>query len=99
MRSAEQLNEKIDGLRNKYFSARRNIKSTERTLADLSERLKQADIYRRYKPIHKEYLSQKPKHKEEYYNRHTAELILYDTAVKFLKNLNLTTHRREQTGF
>ncbi len=85
--TAEQLNEKIDGLRNEYFSARRKIKSTERTLADLSERLKQADIYRRYKPIHKEYLSQKSKHKEEYYNRHTAELILYDTAVKFLKNV------------
>ena len=85
--TAEQLNEKIDGLRNEYFSARRKIKSTERTLADLSERLKQADIYRRYKPIHKEYLSQKSKYKEEYYNIHTAELILYDTAVKFLKKV------------
>ena len=80
-----QLDEKIDGLREEYYSVRRNLKKTENKLSDLSEKLKQAEIYRKYRPVYKEYLSQKPKKKEDYYNSHTADLILYNAAVKFLK--------------
>ena len=80
-----QLDEKINGLRDNYYTVRRNLKKTENTLSDLSEKLKQAEIYRKYHPVYKEYLSQKPKKKEDFYNAHTAELILYNAAVKFLK--------------
>lgn len=80
-----QLDEKINGLRDNYYTVRRNLKKTENTLSDLSEKLKQAEIYRKYRPVYKEYLSQKPKRKEDFYNSHTAELILYNAAVKFLK--------------
>ena len=80
-----QFDEKINGLRDEYYTVRRNLKRTENTLSDLSEKMKQAEIYRKYRPIYKEYLSQKPKKKEEFYNSHTAELILYNAAVKFLK--------------
>ena len=80
-----QLDEKIDGLRENYYSVRRNLKKTENKISDLSEKLKQAEIYRKYRPVYKEYLSQKPKKKERFYNEHTADLILYNAAVKFLK--------------
>lgn len=80
-----QLDEKINKLRDDYYTVRRNLKKTENTLSDLSEKLKQAEIYRKYRPVCKEYLSQKPKKKEDFYNSHTAELILYNAAVKFLK--------------
>ena len=80
-----QLDKKINGLRNNYYAVRRNLKATENKLSDLSEKLKQADIYRKYRPVYKEYLSQKPKKKENFYNEHTADLILYNAAVKFLK--------------
>ena len=61
------------------------MKATENKLSDLSEKLKQAEIYRRYRPVYKESLSQKPKKKEDFYNAHTADLILYDSVVRFLK--------------
>ena len=80
-----QLDEKINGLRDNYYTVRRNLKKTENTLSDLSEKLKQAEIYRQYRPVYKEYSAQKPKKKENFYNDHTAELILYDSAVRFLK--------------
>ncbi len=80
-----QLDEKINGLRDDYYAVRRNLKKTESKLSDLSEKLKQAEIYRKYRPVYKEYLSQKPKKKEGFYNTHTADLILYNAAVKFLK--------------
>lgn len=80
-----QLDEKIDGLRDDYYTVRRNLKKTESRLSDLSEKLKQTEIYRKCRPVYKEYLSQKPKKKEDFYNSHTADLILYNAAVKFLK--------------
>ena len=80
-----QLDEKINGLRNNYYAVRRKLKATENKLSDLSEKLKQAEIYRKCRPVYKEYLSQKPKKKEKFYNEHTADLILYNAAVKFLK--------------
>lgn len=80
-----QLGEKISGLRDDYYTVRRNLKKTENRLSDLSEKLKQAEIYRKCRPVYKEYLSQKPKKKEDFYNAHTADLILYNAAVKFLK--------------
>lgn len=80
-----QLDEKVTGLRNEYYTVRRNLKATENKLSDLSEKLKQAEIYRKYRLVYKEYSAQKPKKKENFYNDHTAELILYDSAVRFLK--------------
>lgn len=80
-----QLDERIDKLKNEYYTVRRNLKKTENKISDLSEKLKQAEIYRKCRPVYKEYLSQKPKKKENFYNEHTADLILYNAAVKFLK--------------
>lgn len=80
-----QLDERIDKLKNEYYTVRRNLKKTENKISDLSEKLKQAEIYRKCRPVYKEYLSQKPKKKESFYNEHTADLILYNAAVRFLK--------------
>ena len=44
-------------------------------------------MWEQYKSIHKQFAKVKPEKREQFEQRHSRELILYDAAVRYLKDL------------
>lgn len=87
IRTLPQLQEKIKALRDEHFAVKRKLLSVEKKIKINNENLKQADIYFETRPIIKKYNQLKSKDRENFYNQHTADIMLYDSAVKFLKKV------------
>ena len=56
-------------------------------IAALTERGEMWAQYNKYKPIHKQLAKLKPAKRELFEQRHSRELILYDAAARYLKEL------------
>ena len=59
----------------------------ERRIATLTERGEMWAQYNKYKPIRKQLAKVKPEKRELFEQRHSRELILYDAAARYLKEL------------
>ena len=59
----------------------------EVVIAILTERGEMWEQYNQYKPIHKQLAKVKPEKREQFEQRHSRELILYDAAARYLKEL------------
>ena len=51
------------------------------------ENEQEKEQYNQYKPIHKQLAKVKPEKREQFEQRHSRELILYDAAARYLKEL------------
>ena len=87
IQSMQQLHEKIADMNSHYYDLRGKIVKAERRIATLTERGEMWEQYNQYKSIHKQLAKVKPEKREQIEQRHSRELILYDAAVRYLKDL------------
>ena len=83
----EQLYEKVSAMNSDYYDLRGQIVSKERRLAVLDERLKMWAQYQKYKPLRQKLDKVSPGKKEQFEQRHSAELALFEAAVRYLDKL------------
>ena len=84
--SINQLKESITDLRDKNYKITRALKDTEKKIDEKTQLIDQSEKYLKYKDIYKAYTKTKKSKQEDFYNEHTAELILFESAKKHLKN-------------
>ena len=82
--SLSELKESIVTLRDKNYKTTRAIKDTEKKIDGKVQLIDQAEKYLKYKDIYKAYTKLKKIKQEDFYNEHTAELILFESARKHL---------------
>ena len=87
IQSMQQLHEKIADMNTRYYDLRREIVKAERRIAVLTERGEMWAQYNKYKTVHKQIAKVKPEKRELFEQRHSRELILYDAAARYLKEL------------
>ena len=87
IQSMQQLHEKIADMNSRYYDLRGKIVKAERRIATLTERGEMWEQYNQYKSIHKQLAKVKPEKREQFEQRHSRELILYDAAAWYLKEL------------
>lgn len=102
--SLSELKESIVTLRDKNYKTTRAIKDTEKKIDCKVQLIDQAEKYLKYKDIYKAYTKLKKIKQEDFYNEHTAELILFESARKHLKEhlvesktLNISKWKSELT--
>lgn len=102
--SLSELKENIVTLRDKNYKITRALKDTEKRIDDNTKLIDQAEKYLKYKDIYKAYAKLKKIKQEDFYNEHTAELILFESARKHLKEhlgesktLNISKWKSELT--
>ena len=102
--SLSELKESIVTLRDKNYKTTRAIKDTEKKIDGKVQLIDQAEKYLKYKDIYKAYTKLKKIKQEDFYNEHTAELILFESARKHLKEhlgesktLNISKWKSELT--
>ena len=83
--SISELKESISALRDKNYKTTRTIKDTEKKINDRVQLIDQAEKYLKHKDTYKAYTKTKKSKKEDFYNGHTAEIILFESAKKYLK--------------
>lgn len=83
--SISELKESISALRDKNYKTTRAIKGTEKKTNDSVQLIDQAEKYLKHKDIYKTYTKIKKSKQEDFYNEHTAEIILFESARKYLK--------------
>ncbi|HEL0788499.1 TPA: MobA/MobL family protein [Streptococcus equi subsp. zooepidemicus] len=83
--SISELKESISALRDKNYKTTRAIKDTEKKINDRVQLIDQAEKYLKHKDTYKAYTKLKKNKQEYFYNEHTAEIILFESAKKYLK--------------
>ena len=92
----QQLHEKIADMNSRYYDLRGKIVKAERRITTLTERGEMWEQYNQYKSIHKQLAKVKPEKREQFEQRHSRELILYDAAARYLKELKEATRQSPQ---
>ena len=87
IKTMQQLHDKISEMNGSYYDLRGKIVQAERRIATLTERGEMWAQYNKYKPIRKQLAKVKPEKREQFEQRHSRELILYDAAARYLKEL------------
>ena len=83
--SINQLKDSITDLRDKNYKTTRAIKDNEKKIDVKVQLIDQAEKYLKHKDTYKAYTKIKKSKQEDFYNEHTAELILFESAKKYLK--------------
>lgn len=81
--SLEDFHTALDQASNQTSAARKSLKYTEQQLKDVNEQIHFTGQYLAYKNIYADY--RKSRNKDKFYEEHRAELSLYDTALRTLK--------------
>ncbi len=82
-----QLQFKVCKIQKEFDSVNVQLKTRERRIKVLTEHIKQAEIYHKYISIHKQYMQEKPKKQDDFYQRHPTEITLFDAADRYLKQV------------
>lgn len=85
IKTLAQFQDTVSGIKKRYRDTNKRIKQTEKQIHERKELVDQSEKYLEYRPVYKEYKQTKPRKRERFYNEHTAELILYQTAERYLK--------------
>ncbi|RRC92455.1 conjugal transfer protein TraA [Erysipelotrichaceae bacterium OH741_COT-311] len=83
--SVSELKENIVTLRDKNYKTTRAIKDTEKQIDDRVQLIDHAEKYLKHKDTYKAYIKLKKNKQDIFYNEHTAEIILFESAKKYLK--------------
>ena len=83
--SLPELKESIVTLRDKNYKTTRALKDSEKKIDDRIQLIDQSEKYLKNKDTYKVYAKLKKSKQEDFYNEHTAELILFESAKKYLK--------------
>ena len=79
------MRESIVTLRDKNYKNTRAIKETEKEIDGKVQLIDQSEKYLRHKDTYKIYTKLKKSKQEDFYNEHIAEIILFESAKKYLK--------------
>lgn len=83
--SVSELKESIVILRDKNYKTTRAIKDTEKKIDDRVQLINHAEKYLKHKDTYTAYTKLKKNKQDTFYNEHTAEIILFESAKKYLK--------------
>ena len=83
--SISELKENILDLRDKIYNTTRAIKDTEKKIDGKVQLIDHAEKYLKHKDTYKVYTKLKKNKQDTFYNEHTAEIILFESAKKYLK--------------
>ena len=81
--SLEDFHTALDQASDQASAARKSLKDTEQQLKDVNEQIHFTGQYLAYKIVYADY--RKSRNKDKFYEEHRAELSLYDTALRTLK--------------
>ena len=81
--SLEDFHIALDQASDQTSAARKSLKDTEQQLKDVNEQIHFTGQYLAYKIVYADY--RKSRNKDKFYEEHRAELSLYDTALRTLK--------------
>ena len=81
--SLEDFHIALDQASDQTSAARKSLKDTEQQLKDVNEQIHFTGQYLAYKNVYADY--RKSHNKDKFYEEHRAELSLYDTALRTLK--------------
>ena len=81
--SLDDLHATLDQASDQTSASRKSLKDTEQQLKDMNEQIHFTGQYLAYKNVYADY--RKSRNKEKFYEEHQAELSLYDTALRTLK--------------
>ena len=81
--SLEDFHTALDQASDQTSAARKSLKDTEQQLKDVNEQIHFTGQYLAYKNVYADY--RKSHNKDKFYEEHRAELSLYDTALRTLK--------------
>ena len=81
--SLEDFHTALDQASDQTSAARKSLKDTEQQLKDVNEQIHFTGQYLAYKNVYSDY--RKSHNKDKFYEEHRAELSLYDTALRTLK--------------
>ena len=81
--SLEDFYTALDQASDQTSAARKSLKDTEQQLKDVNEQIHFTGQYLAYKNVYADY--RKSRNKDKFYEEHRAELSLYDTALRTLK--------------
>ena len=81
--SLEDFHTALDQASDQTSAARKSLKDTEQQLKDVNEQIHFTGQYLAYKIVYADY--RKSRNKNKFYEEHRAELSLYDTALRTLK--------------
>ena len=81
--SLDDFHTALDQASDQTSAARKSLKDTEQQLKDVNEQIHFTGQYLAYKNVYADY--RKSRNKDKFYEEHRAELSLYDTALRTLK--------------
>ena len=81
--SLEDFHTALDQASDQTSAARKSLKDTKQQLKDVNEQIHFTGQYLAYKIVYADY--RKSRNKDKFYEEHRAELSLYDTALRTLK--------------
>ena len=85
--SMPELYEKVSAMNSGYYDLRGKIVKAERRLSVLDERLEMWTQYQKYKSVRQKLDKVAPAKREQFAQRHSADLALFDAAVRYLDTL------------
>ena len=87
IKSMQELFDKVAAINSDYYDLRGKIVSKERRISALTERLEMWAQYQKYKPIRQKLDKVVPGKREQFEQHHSADLALFDAAVRYLDTL------------
>ena len=81
-----ELKESITDLRDKNYKTTRALKDTEKKIDEKTQLIDQSEKYLKNKDTYKAYTKTKKSRQKDFYNEHRAELILFESAKRYLKD-------------
>ena len=85
--SIQELRVKVTDMQTEYYGLRGEIVATARQINDLEKHLSMWKQYSDNKPVRQRLTALKPRAREKFHDAHSAELALYDAAVRYLDDL------------
>ena len=85
--SMPELYEKVSAMNSGYYDLRGKIVKAEHRLSVLDERLEMWAQYQKYKSVRQKLDKIAPAKREQFEQRHSADLALFDAAVRYLDTL------------
>ena len=87
IKSMPELFDKVAAMNGDYYDLRGKIVNKERRISVLTERLEMWAQYQKYKPVRQKLDKVAPAKREQFEQRHSADLALFDAAVHYLDTL------------
>jgi ATP-dependent exoDNAse (exonuclease V) alpha subunit len=80
-----ELRSIVDEQYSRLADIRESSKPVERRMKTLETHIEKAELIIKHRKVYEQYTQQKPKHREAFYETHRAEITLYESASRYMK--------------